>query len=310
MSGSNDAVIEVRGAAKSFGATRAVDGVDLVVHEGEIFGLIGHNGAGKTTLFKMMLGLLPPSAGEIRIGGEPVRGAGFRRVRRGIGYLPENVALYDNLTGLETLEYFARLKRADPASCEALLERVGLAHARARVVRGYSKGMRQRLVFAQVLLGSPRIVFLDEPTNGLDPQGIRDLYQILRELRAQGVTVILTSHILAEIQQRVDRLALMRSGRIQALGTVQALREALHLSVVLHVRCHGEAQATLSPALGALPADEVEFDGPSARIRCARDRKLELLEALLARCGAGVQDIQIAEPTLEDVFMGYSDAAA
>lgn len=302
-------VIELKGVTKHYGPTHAVDGVDLVVREGELFGLIGHNGAGKTTLFKMMLGLIPCTAGEIRIGGQPVRGEAFRRVRRSIGYLPENVALYDNLTGFETLQFFARLKGAGRGDCAALLDRVGLAHAAGRTVRGYSKGMRQRLAFAQALLGAPRLLFLDEPTNGLDPQAIRDFYQTLRDLREDGVTVILTSHILAEIQQRVDRLALMRSGRVQALGTVQALREGLHLNVGLHVACAPEAREDLARLLAGQPVTAVEDVGSGFTLRCPREHKVAVMGALLAARDRGLQDLNIIEPSLEDVFMGYADEA-
>jgi Cu-processing system ATP-binding protein len=132
-------VIEVSAVAKRFGEIRAVDGVDLAVQQGEIFGLIGHNGAGKSTLFKMMLGLLPASEGEIRIHGQSIEGEAFRQVRRHIGYLPENVVFYDNLTGLETLGFFADLKSVDKSTCPVLLEKVGLGHAAKRRVRGYSR---------------------------------------------------------------------------------------------------------------------------------------------------------------------------
>ena len=301
-------VIEVRGAVKHFGETHAVDGVDLVVREGEMFGLIGHNGAGKTTLFLMMLGLLPMSAGDVRIGGQSVRGPGFREVRRAIGYLPESVALYGNLTGLETLRFFARLKGADRASCAPLLETVGLGEVAGRRVRGYSKGMRQRLGIAQALLGSPRLLFLDEPTNGLDPQGIRDLYRLLAQVRARGVTVILTSHILAEIQQRVDRLALMRTGKIQAMGTVQALREELDLPLEMRIELRDGAGDALRRALGPHGIDDVQVTGTCARLRCERKRKMAVLRVLSGLEG-DVVDIQILEPSLEDVFMGYADAA-
>ena len=302
-------VIEVRGAVKHFGETRAVDGVDLTVQAGELFGLIGHNGAGKTTVFKMMLGLLSGTQGDIRIDGQPVRGEAFRQVRRGIGYLPESLALYDNLSGLEIMRFFARLKDADPASCPPLLEKVGLADAARRRVRGYSKGMRQRLGFAQALLGSPRLLFLDEPTNGLDPQGIREFYQILRELREQGVTAILSSHILAEIQLRVDRLALMRTGKIQALGTVHALREALNLPLDFQLTLRPGAEEALRLALVNQPAASVEFNGTTVHVRCPRERKMTMLNTLATLDGA-LLDLQIREPSLEDVFLGYSDATA
>ncbi|MBS1224155.1 MAG: transporter related [Proteobacteria bacterium] len=302
-------VIEVRGAVKHFGETHAVDGVDLTVQAGELFGLIGHNGAGKTTLFKMMLGLLPVTRGEIYIDGQPVRGEAFRQVRRGIGYLPESLALYDNLSGLEVMLFFAKLKDADPRSCLPLLEKVGLANAARRRVRGYSKGMRQRLGFAQALLGSPRLLFLDEPTNGLDPQGIREFYQILRELREQGVTAILTSHILAEIQLRVDRLALMRTGKIQALGTVHSLREELNLPLDFQLTLQPGAEEALRQALANQPAASVQFNGTMAHVRCPRERKMTMLNALAA-LDSVVLDLHIKEPSLEDVFLGYSDATA
>ena len=302
-------VIEVRGAVKHFGETHAVDGVDLTVQAGELFGLIGHNGAGKTTLFKMMLGLLPVTRGEIYIDGQPVRGEAFRQVRRGIGYLPESLALYDNLSGLEVMLFFAKLKDADPRSCLPLLEKVGLANAARRRVRGYSKGMRQRLGFAQALLGSPRLLFLDEPTNGLDPQGIREFYQILRELREQGVTAILTSHILAEIQLRVDRLALMRTGKIQALGTVHSLREELNLPLDFQLTLQPGAEEALRQALANQPAASVQFNGTMAHVRCPRERKMTMLNALAA-LDSVLLDLQIREPSLEDVFLGYSDATA
>ena len=302
-------VIEVRGAVKHFGETHAVDGVDLTVQAGELFGLIGHNGAGKTTLFKMMLGLLPVTRGEIHIDGQPVRGEAFRQVRRGIGYLPESLALYDNLSGLEVMLFFAKLKDADPRSCLPLLEKVGLANAARRRVRGYSKGMRQRLGFAQALLGSPRLLFLDEPTNGLDPQGIREFYQILRELREQGVTAILTSHILAEIQLRVDRLALMRTGKIQALGTVHSLREELNLPLDFQLTLQPGAEEALRQALANQPAASVQFNGTMVHVRCPRERKMTMLNALAA-LDSILLDLQIREPSLEDVFLGYSDATA
>lgn len=298
-------VIEVKAVAKRFGEIRAVDGVDLAVQEGEIFGLIGHNGAGKSTLFKMMLGLLPTSEGEIRIHGQSIRGEGFRQVRRHIGYLPENVVFYDNLTGLETLGFFADLKSVNKNTCSALLDKVGLSHAATRRVRGYSKGMRQRLGFAQALLGNPAILFLDEPTTGLDPEGIREFYQILREMREQGVTVILTSHILAEIQERVDRLAIMKMGKIQALGTVQSLREDMDLPLIIQIRMQPGAQGDLSTALAPLNLGEtVAVDG-TALVRCPRETKMAVL-SILAGLDGKVADLHVREPSLEEVFLGYS----
>jgi Cu-processing system ATP-binding protein len=303
---STRSTISVRGVSRHFGAIHAVDGVDLDIQSGEVFGLIGHNGAGKTTLFKMLLGLLPVSSGDIRIDGAPVNGRGFRDVRRRIGYLPENVVLYDNLSGLETLKFFARLKGMPHTDCSAILARVGLQDAADRRVRGYSKGMRQRLGFAQALIGDPAILFLDEPTNGLDPNAIRNLYQILHDLRSQGVTIVLTSHILAEIQERVDRLAIMANGRIQSLGTVQALREQLGLPVRFTLSPVEGQQTALQQQLSTLPDVTIAPSGAQLHLQCPRAAKLNVLQAL-GNCGAALHDVQMHEPSLEDVFFGLAE---
>ena len=299
-------VIVARGVHKHYGPIHAVDGVDLEVRSGELFGLIGHNGAGKSTMFKMMLGLIPLTAGEIRIDGAPVPGSDFRAVRRKVGYLPENVVLYDNLTGAETLDFFARLKGVSPAQNTALLERVGLMHAAKRRVREYSKGMRQRLGFAQALLGKPRILFLDEPTTGLDPEAIRGFYAILRQLKGEGVTMVITSHILAEIQERVDRLAIMAAGKVQATGTVQALREQMDLPLWFDVRVAPEDFEAVRNALGGLPVGAIEARDGRVAVQCARDAKMAVIAALASLNGK-VRDLTVREPSLEDVFFGFSD---
>ena len=303
---SESAAVSLRGVSKYYGALHAVDGVDLDIPRGEIFGLIGHNGAGKSTLFKMMLGLISATQGEILIGGAQVGGRGFRAARRHLGYLPENVVLYDNLSGLETLRFFARLKHANPAQCQEVLDRVGLAHAGARPVREYSKGMRQRLGFAQALLGAPQVLFLDEPTNGLDPQAIRDFYATLRGLQAQGVTVIITSHILAELQERVDRLAIMAAGKIQAVGSVQALREQTQMPLVFELQLLAEDAPAVAQALAPLAGEAPELLATGLRLRCPREHKMAVLAAL-APFGARVRDVKMQEPSLEDVFFGFSD---
>ncbi len=269
-----ETVVATRAVTKYYGAVHAVDGVDLDIARGELFGLIGHNGAGKSTLFKMMLGLIPLTSGEILIDNASVSGSGFRAVRRKIGYLPENVVLYDNLTGLETLQFFSRLKGAALQDCAPALERVGLTHAAKRRVREYSKGMRQRLGFAQALLGQPQMLFLDEPTTGLDPEAIREFYAILRGLRAEGVTVVLTSHILAEIQERVDRLAIMAAGRVQAIGTVQALREQMDLPLWFDIRIAAEHLDAVRTALGHLPISAIEARDDHVAVQCRREAKM------------------------------------
>ena len=297
-------IVEARGVTKDFGTVQAVRGVDLDIAPGELFGLIGHNGAGKSTLFKMMLGLIPVTRGQIRLDGESVTGPRFRETRRKIGYLPENVVLYDNLTGLETLFFFADLKAVPRNQCAALLDKVGLSHAAGRRVREYSKGMRQRLGFAQALLGTPRLLFLDEPTTGLDPGAIRDFYRILRELREEGVTMVLTSHILAEIQERVDRLAIMEGGLIRATGTVQALREAMNLPLTLEIAGGAGLAEQVARVLAGMDIESIEEAGSVLHIRLSRDAKMPAL-ARLATLGEAMRDLHVREPSLEDVFFGY-----
>ena len=295
-------MIEATGVTKRFGDVLAASGLDLRVEAGEVFGLIGHNGAGKSTLFKMMLGLVAPDAGRILVDGEPIDGPRFRDVRRSVGYLPENVAFYENLSGLETLAFFARLKRVPRGECGALLERVGLSAAADRRVKGYSKGMRQRLGFAQALLGTPKLLFLDEPTTGLDPEGIRDFYRILREMKEGGATIVLTSHILAEIEQRVDRLAIMKTGRIHAVGTVQSLRHALALPVRFELRMDAANEPLLRRTLAPLAVGDIRVEADRTCVHCPHELRMQVLQALTS---IGASDLQIREPSLEDLFLGY-----
>lgn len=306
--------LHLAGVTKAYGSRKApllaLNQIDLQVPRGQLFGLIGHNGAGKSTLIKLVLGLIAPSEGHIRVNGCAVNGPDFRATRRTLGYLPENLVLYDNLTGLETLHFFARLKGAPQAQCAELLERVGLGRAGQRAVREYSKGMRQRLGFAQALLGEPQLLLLDEPTTGLDPAAIRDFYAQLDLLRSKGVTLVISSHILAELQQRVDALAMLGNGRIRAQGTVQALRERSRMPLVFQLR--GEAarlRALATDLPRQLPGTGLEPRHPAPdalELRCPREHKMRVL-ALLA--DAGLSDLQIQEPTLEDVYFGLKEAS-
>lgn len=298
------APIQVNNVTKRFGDVQALDSVSVSVAKGEMFGLIGHNGAGKSTLFKLMLGLIPATGGDIVVHGARTDSNHFRQVRQRIGYLPENFVTYDNLTGLEVLRLFADLKRVPRRECDALLERVGLGDAAGRRVRGYSKGMRQRLGFAQVLLGKPDLIFLDEPTNGLDAEGIHEFYSILREVQSQGATIVITSHILAEIQERVDRLVILNSGRIAAEGTLAELRAKLILPSVIEVSMHPGYGHEVHGALARAEGLDMCVGEDVARISCAPSEKMAVLQ-LLSGLGHAVRDISIHEPSLEDLFLGY-----
>ena len=293
--------IELDAVSRSFGPVEAVRNVSLAIGQGEVFGLIGHNGAGKSTLFKLMLGLLPASAGKVLVGGVDTASAAFRQVRRRIGYLPESFVSYDNLSGLEVLRLFADLKGVPRAACADVLGRVGLTDAGARRLHTYSKGMRQRLGFAQVLLGDPDLIFLDEPTNGLDPEGIADFYVHLRAAQARGATIVITSHILAEIQDRVDRLLILDAGRVAALGTLAELRAQHVLPSTIELRLRPGYGATAPGLLAHMAEVTVTVDADHVSIACPAAHKAPVL-ALLA---SSMLEVTIREPSLEDLFLGY-----
>ncbi len=191
--------VELRKVTKRFGAQKAVNQVDLVLKAGESVGLAGHNGAGKSTIMKLILGLITPTEGEVMLLGERTGSKAGARLRSQIGYLPETVALHPSLTGIETLDFYAKLKKQPLTQNRGLLERVGISQAAHRRVGTYSKGMRQRLALAQALL-------FDEPTTGLDPASRQMFYEVVRELNGRGATVLLSTHALAELDGHADRI--------------------------------------------------------------------------------------------------------
>src|SRR5690606_32977241 len=202
--------IALQAVTKRYGALKAVDHIDLSIAPGECVILAGHNGAGKSTLIKLILGLIHPEEGAVHVLGEIAGTSSAAHARRHIGYLPETVALHPSLTGTETLAFYARLKGLPTSNNAALLSRVGIAQAASRRVGGYSKGMRQRLALAQALLGTPKVLLLDEPTTGLDPASRLLFYDIVRELREAGAAILLSTHALAELEGLADRVIVMR----------------------------------------------------------------------------------------------------
>lgn len=297
-------IIDVKDVTKNYGDVEAVKGISFSIKKGELFGLIGPNGAGKTTLFKMLLGLIRPTSGSISVLGSDVSEVWSREVKAHTGYLPENIAFYDHLTGLETLTFYASLKGAPRSEIADMLDLTGISHAAERKVGGYSKGMRQRLGLAQSLLGSPKILFLDEPTTGLDPEGIGAFYNILNDVKERGVTIVLTSHILKEIQDRVDRLGIIGAGKLLASGSVKELRSDLGLSPTLRLTVKGNAEGLRDAALKA-GGDIQSFEDGMLVINCPHGNKMELLRALMKEDDS-ITDLELVEPSLEDVFMGYA----
>ncbi len=298
----NTTAIELTHLRKAFGPLQALDDVSLTVPEGQIWGLLGHNGAGKTTLMKHLLGLLVPTGGEVRVLGRSPTGSDARALRREVGYLPETVAFYPELTGREILKYFARLKDVAPSQCERMLADVELTDAADRRARTYSNGMRQRLGLAQAMLGHPRLLLLDEPTAGLDPIATQRFYRKVKQLAGEGVSILLSSHILAGVERHVDRVAILGSGKLLAAGTLGELRARVRLPVVIRVR--------LSGAISEWPAVAGEEGRAAKRIgdgefefRVPEQGKLYLLQQLTAR--DDVVDLSVMPPTLDDVYAHY-----
>ncbi|TFH87648.1 ABC transporter ATP-binding protein [Billgrantia azerbaijanica] len=295
-------VIEMAAVSKRFGALTALDGVSLTLHEGEVLGLMGHNGAGKSTSMKLILGLIRPTEGELRVFGHDPSGAEANALRQRLGYLPENVQFYEQLSGVEVLRYFARLKRRDPRGVDALLERVGLTHAMHRRVKTYSKGMRQRLGLAQALLGEPRLMLLDEPTVGLDPMATRDFYTMVDELRGKGVSVILCSHVLPGVERHIDRAAILGQGRMLAAGSIDELREAADLPLLVRVRTR-QSEAALSQQLQAFGVTVTPGAADRFTLAVPARAKVAVLRTLMAE--AAIEDLDLEPPTLESLYAHF-----
>jgi Cu-processing system ATP-binding protein len=294
-------VVTIENAGKNYSGHTVLEGVNLTLAQGKCLALIGHNGAGKTTLMKLILGLIHPTAGRIEVLGADPAAAG-KEFRRQLGFLPENVAFHEELTGADTLAFYARLKGLPPASCPELLERVGLSSAAMRRVGTYSKGMRQRLGLAQALLGTPKLLLLDEPTTGLDPVLRQEFFQIIRELTATGTTVVISSHILTELEARTDVAAIMREGQLVAHGDLDTLRREAGLP--LTVRAKGDANAIARRLNGAF-AKKIMPDEREIDIDCPLAQKMALLRTLTT-LGDACADVEIRLPSLDDLYLHYS----
>ncbi|MCL7941801.1 ABC transporter ATP-binding protein [Halomonas sp. ATCH28] len=300
------AVIDFQGVTRRDGGLVRLDALDLEVSEGEVLALLGHNGAGKTTTMHLILGLLSPSAGRVSVLGGAPDGAHAETLRRRLGYLPENVSFYEQLSGREVLDYFARLKRVDRRQVGELLDQVGLGNAAHRRVKTYSKGMRQRLGLAQALLGEPRLLLLDEPTTGLDPAATSDFYDTVRGLRERGCTVLLSSHVLPGVEPYIDRALILGGGKRLALGSLDELRGQAALPLTVRARGRG-VETRLADELARWDDPRIEataVNGHEVALSVPADAKLAVLRRLIDT--AGIEDIELLPPTLEHLYTHFS----
>jgi ABC-2 type transport system ATP-binding protein len=293
-------IIETDGLRKQFGATTAVSDLSLQVGEGEIFGFLGPNGAGKTTSIKMLLALVEPSSGTGRVLGAPL---GDRGVRARIGFLPEHFRFHETLTAMELLRFHGRLYglRGVPleARVDRLLTRVDLLDAADRPLRGYSKGMLQRVGLAQALLNDPRLVFLDEPTSGLDPLGRLLVRDIIGELRADGVTVFLNSHLLGEVEATCDRVAFVKRGRVVEERRLSAPTELLDVEI----RVGSPAGAAILEGLARFATDIAQPRPGLIALRTESDAAVPAIVSWLVQQGVHIHAVQPHRKSLEDVFL-------
>jgi ABC-2 type transport system ATP-binding protein len=303
--------IETRGLVKHFGKTRAVDGVDLTVRTGGVYGVLGPNGAGKTTVIRMLATLLKPDAGDARVLGHDVRKEADA-VRRRVSMTGQFASVDEDLTGTENLVMLGRLLGYSWAEARAraaeLLEAFGLADAGGRLVKTYSGGMRRRVDIAASIVVTPDLIFLDEPTTGLDPRSRNQVWDIVRALVEDGTTVLLTTQYLDEADQLADRIAIIERGKVIAEGTPGELKASVGTGS-LHVRVadadqRPQAEVALAAALGVAVTLESDPAALSARVSDS-ERAAHALEEL-ARHGIGVTHFSLGQPSLDEVFLALT----
>jgi ABC-2 type transport system ATP-binding protein len=303
----SDVVIEARDLTKRYGRATAVDGVSFTVGRGEIFGLLGPNGAGKTTTILMMLGLTDVTSGSISVlGYNPAREP--LQVKRLAGYLPDTVGFYDHMTAGDNLRYTAALIGLEGADREQkiakAMERVGLADVGQKHVGAFSRGMRQRLGLAEILMKDVKVAILDEPTSGLDPQATGELLDTIRSLKHDGVAVLLSSHLLERVQSVCDRVALFSAGRIALIGTVPELASQV-LGGGYHVDVEADG-AGLGETLKAVPGvRSVEAVGPGHfRLLAEGDVRPQAATAVV-NAGGALRRLSFEEPSLDAIYNRY-----
>lgn len=300
-------VVELNQVKKHFDGVAAIKELSLNIEEGEVLGLFGHNGAGKTTTMKLILGLLKPTEGTVSVFGHAPTSTHFSDYRYRLGFLPENVSFYQQLTGKEVLAYFAKLKKVNKQRVVQLLDEVGLGHAANRKVKTYSKGMKQRLGLAQALLTAPKLLLLDEPTVGLDPIATQDFYTMVDQLKKSGCSVILCSHVLPGVEKHIDRAAILGSGQLQALGTLAELREQAELPTIIHA--YGEINRDiLRSELEGLAVNINSTNDTVMEIKTSHALKTQVLREIMKH--PGVSDVDLQTPSLEQIYRYYVETTS
>lgn len=300
-------VIETHGLSKRYGAVVAVEGLELGIEAGEVYGLLGPNGSGKTTTILMLLGLTEPSAGTVQVLGlDPTRQP--LSLKRQVGYLPDSVGFYGEMTAWENLAYMARLNGLSSnlakARMQQVLERMGLAEVAHRPVSTFSRGMRQRLGLAEVLLKEPKVVILDEPTLGLDPEAAQEFLKMIQSLKSEGITVLLSSHLLHQVQAICDRVGLFHKGKLVLEGRVEDLAQRV-LGGAYRIRLEATPQEGLLERLQALPeVNRVQAEAQGLWLEATQDIRPQVARVVL-EAGAALQSLLLERPSLDEVYARY-----
>ena len=296
-------VISIQSVSKQYGNETVLHDVNFEIQAGECIVLVGHNGAGKTTLMKLMLGLTRPTSGTVEVlNGNPALSTAVNQ-RLALGYLPESVAFYEAMTGHEVLSFYAKLKGASAKECQRLLELVGLSDAAKRKVGTYSKGMRQRLGLAQAMLGDPQLLFLDEPTTGLDPLLRQHFYELIDNLHKDGVTSIISSHALNEVEARASRFVIMKAGVIVASGTLDELYHLAALPIRIDINVKPGQASVIAERLGT-GVNISNVNKQSLSLSCLKEEKMPLIRHI-SGLGEEVHDLQIMPPRLDEVYSHF-----
>jgi ABC-2 type transport system ATP-binding protein len=305
------ALVEVTDLRKQYGSLTAVDGVSFEIQEGEVFSLLGPNGAGKSTSIGMLTALIEPSGGDARIDGLSVRGRSAA-LRRLFGVVPQEIALYEELSAMNNLLFWGRLYGLRGPELRrriaAILEKVGLSERAGSIVKTLSGGMQRRLNIAAGLLHRPRLVFMDEPTVGIDPQSRRSVLDLILQLKREGTTILYTTHYMAEAEELSDRVGIIDHGKLLTVGTCRELADGIGGSERLRVALAGREEGErLSQSLRAVPGLSVSSDGAQVTVTAPKVRQLlpKIVEAA-ATVHATLRDIEIREPNLETVFLAYT----
>ena len=297
------AVIETEGLTKRFGDVSAVEELDLVVEEGEVYGFLGPNGAGKTTTIDVLLDYVRPTKGSGTVLGYDAQESPTE-IHQRVGILPEGYGLYDRLSGRKHIQFMIDSKGTDDDP-DAILDMVGLDGEDAeRPVGGYSKGMAQRLVLGMALVGDPDLLILDEPSTGLDPNGAREVRRIVRERAEAGTTVFFSSHVLGQVEAVCDRVGIMRNGRLVAVDTIEGLREAIGTGSSIALAVDRVPEGIESLSIDGVSELTVE-DGTITATCLDPSAKVAVLDRV-REAGASVRDVTTRESSLEELFAAYT----